>query len=120
MKKSLIISVVFLFIASSSFAAGSLTIGTFADEGKTLHGADAATADENDALIGKLSSGVALSMTTNENGYALATQHKNGSKAYASSYDSTSIYSEDVTTVGTKILEIAKTDSSEFAAWNRM
>jgi hypothetical protein len=120
MKKIFMLSVVFLFIATSSFASGTLTIGTFADEGKTLHGADAATADADSPSIGKLSSGVALSMTTNANGYALATQHKNGSKAYASSYDSTSIYSKDATTVGTKILEITKTDSSEFAAWNRM
>ena len=120
MKKIVISIFVFLFIASSSFAAGSLTIGTFADAGKVLHGAASGTADEDSPSIGKLSSGVALSMTTNANGYALATQHKNGSKTFATSYDSTSIYSEDVTTIGTKYLEVTKTDSSEFSDWKKM
>lgn len=45
-------------------------------------------------LIGKCSTGVAIAwyLDSTGGGYALMTQHKSGTKAYGTSYDSTAIY----------------------------
>ena len=101
MKKAIFLAVCLAFVSSSAFAATTLTMSLVkANTGLTLYGdADTATADT--ALIGKTSTGVGLSMAVNAVGYALITQHMQGTKAFASNYDSTSIKSMEVDTVGT-------------------
>src|SRR5690349_8394570 len=115
MKKIIILTSLLVFAATSVFAGTSVSIGTFADAGKSLHGAKSGTADANSPLIGKTSTGVGLGVLTSANGYASCTQHKNGTKVFGSSFDSTSIYVKDVATVGTKELDKpTATDSSDF------
>jgi hypothetical protein len=46
----------------------------------------------NATSIGKTSTGVGVAAVSNVNGYALITQHMNGTKAYGSAFDSTAIY----------------------------
>ena len=54
-------------------------------------------------------------------GYSLVTQHLNGSKAYGSSYDSTSMFVEDVTTIGTVFLaKPTAINTASFVDWNEL
>lgn len=122
MKKILIVMAGLFLMATSCFAAiTSTATGTmdFASIGLELHG-DKDTADNTTALIGKASTGVSVGWATDVNGYALATQHQKGSKAYASSYDSTSLYNQDVDTIGEELLSPTATDTTDFAGWDRM
>lgn len=96
MKKILILTAVLLLAASSCFAAATTSNASssinFTDGvGLTLHG-DRGTASASTAQIGKCSTGVSIAWKTSAAGYALMTQHKSGTKAYGSSYDSTAIY----------------------------
>ena len=118
MKKVMIISAILMLVSSSAFAATTITmnLSSKANTGLTLYG-DSATASTSTALIGKTSTGVGLSLATGTVGYALSTQHMNGSKAFASSYDSTSIFSSDVTTIGTVEQQVTVSDTSNFSDW---
>ena len=120
MKKITIIATMMLMVSSSVFAADTVTMNLTdkTTTGLSLYAADAtATASSSTALIGKTSTGVGLSMATGENGYALATQHLNGSKEFASSFDSTSIYAKEVATIGDVELDVTASDTSEFSGW---
>jgi len=126
MKKIFILAAMLLMAASSGYAASSLSItaatGGFADTGKVLHGDDT-TASADTALIAKLSTGVALGMKTEELGYALVTQHQSGTKAYGTSYDSTSIFASDEVKVGVIPLAVpTATDTTDFTGtdWNKL
>ncbi|ABK99271.1 hypothetical protein Ppro_1657 [Pelobacter propionicus DSM 2379] len=79
--------------------------------------ATAATA----ALIGKTSTGVSVGLLTSSLGYAVVTQHKNGTKAFGSSYDSTSVFSSTVTE-GTALLTVptAITSADFTGTWTSM
>ena len=118
MKKILMLSAICLFAASSAFAAASLTIETgFDDAGKELVGA--AESGGTTSRIGKTSTGVGLGMLVDDTsgaGYAMVTQHKSGTKAFGSSYDSTAIYTTIADgTPGTVILDVpTATDTSDF------
>ena len=99
MKKIAIFTALSLFVATSAFAAASLTLA-LDSTGKTLYGVKSGTASSTSPSIGKTSTGVGLGMKVDATagaGYALETQHKNGTKAYGSAFDSTSVYSKDVT-----------------------
>jgi hypothetical protein len=97
MKKILILTAVLVLTASSCFAAAATSAATSnidfetTGTGKTMRG-DRTTATATTAQIGKCSTGVAVAWSTSTAGYALMTQHKSGTKAYGSSYDSTAIY----------------------------
>jgi hypothetical protein len=123
MKKIFIITVITLFASTSAYAAsGTSNTMVLTDKtttGLTLYG-DSTTASATTALIGKTSTGVGLGINTSAIGYALVTQHLNGTKAYGSSYDSTSIYAEDAT-VGTPLLA-TPTDitTADFASWTAL
>jgi opacity protein-like surface antigen len=121
MKKVMILSVLLIMVAAPAFAATTVTMSLASKDstGLTLY-ADPDTASTSTALIGKTSTGVGLSLATGTTGYALSTQHMNGSKAFASSFDSTSIYSEDVTTVGSPMQQVTVSDTSQFADWNAL
>ena len=124
MKKIIAIVAVSLFLAPAAFAAG--TTGTITlsltSTGLSLYGAKGTSADNTSPLIGKTSTGVGVGVDTASAGYSIITQHKNGSKVYGSSFDSTSIYSNDVT-AGTAYSTTLTTGSDSFAAgsgWTTM
>ncbi len=124
MKKLLILIAVVLCAASTSFAAGTVDMGTSAltsaNTGKTLYGAKA-SASTSSPLIAKTSSGVGLGINSTSQGYAVTTCHLNGTKQYGTSYDSTSIYSKDLTTKGTPVLGVPTAiDTTDFVSWTSM
>ncbi len=93
MKKVILLTTCMLFVSSMAFAATTI---------------------EN-------STGVGTGMITSALGYSLVTQHLNGSKAYGSSYDSTSMFVEDVTTIGTVFLaKPSAIDTASFVDWNEL
>lgn len=103
MKKIIALVACSLFLSVSAYADDNLGIGTdFGNAGKTINGAKSGTPGTTAPLIGKLSTGVAISAKTATTGYAVITQHKNGIKAYGSAFDSTSIY-QATTTAGTAV-----------------
>lgn len=122
MKKILIMSAILVLTASSSFAAATTSNAAssinFTDGiGLSLH-ADKTTATKDTALIGKNSTGVSTAWKTTTSGYALMTQHKSGTKAYGSSYDSTAIYQWKADgTPGTAVYNsgaLTATDTADF------
>jgi hypothetical protein len=99
MKKIIILTTITLLTASSAFAADSLTL-SLTTTGLNVWGAKTGTAVSGTGLIGKTSTGVGVGMAVDATagaGYSVETQHKNGSKCFGSSFDSTSIYVKDVT-----------------------
>jgi len=129
MKKIFVLTAALVFSASSCFAIASGATGTMlldgTDEGMELHGAaTGVTASATTALIGKMSTGVGVGWMTETGGYTLVTQHKNGTKAYGSSYDSTSLFQTvSDATPGTPILAVpTATDTTDFVGtdWKSM
>jgi hypothetical protein len=108
LKKISIMTAVTLLMSSFAFAAGSssptLDMSLVAgSSGLSLYGAKGA-ASATSPLIGKNSTGVGVGVTTGAQGYALITQHINGTKAFGSTFDSTAMVSADVTTKGTPLM----------------
>lgn len=126
MKKIMVITTLLLFAASTSFAELSISMGsalTKASTGKTVYGAASGSASTSTPQIGKTSSGVGVGLLCVATGseYSLVTQHQNGTKAYGSTYDSTSILSKDVTTVGTPLLPVPTvTTTADFTGWTAL
>jgi hypothetical protein len=130
MKKITIFVAISLFAASSAFASGDISMDsnlvTSTKTGLSVYAAKTGvTAATGVNLIGKTSTGVGVGIKSTTVGYAVVTQHKNGTKAFGSSFDSTSIYSAPVSTVGTSFLVIPGTaDSADFvasgSAWSTM
>ena len=122
MKTLMFVLAVFFMFASTGFAAaGSALVIT--DTGLELHASDTAGGSSaTSPLIGKTSTGVGIGWVTSTTGYALSTQHKNGSKAFATSFDSTSLFSTDVTTIGTSMVTTAwtNTDTTDFKTWKEL
>jgi len=125
MKKILFISFFLLFVGSVSSVMAATSISMSFASGKTglsLYGDDT-TASSTTELIGKSSTGVGVGCFLNGtegDGYALLTQHKNGSKVYGTSYDSTSIYSEDATVGTVKLAVPTATDTTDFVSWKEL
>jgi hypothetical protein len=105
-----------------SVASSGMPTFSEATTGGEVYGDDT-KATKGTTFIAKLSSGVSVAWTTSAQAYILATQHQAGSKSYASSSDSSSIYSADAT-IGKPFVGSAFTnsDSSEFngEAWEEM
>jgi hypothetical protein len=68
-------------------------------------------------LIGKLSQGVSMNGTYDTTGYAFVTAHAKGSKAYGTSSNATSIFSQDYTP-GATVPTPSTSDSSAFTSWS--
>jgi hypothetical protein len=118
MKKLIMVTAISLLSASSAFAGNSITI-SLTNTGLSVWGSKT-TAVSGTGLIGKTSTGVGVGMFTASTGYAAITQHKNGTKAYGSSMDSTAIYSIDVT-AGTATTGPSTADSALFTgSWTSM
>ncbi|KAB0666896.1 hypothetical protein F6V25_05650 [Oryzomonas japonica] len=128
MKKTVVFAVMALLSASSVFAASTkidLDISSTGKSGLSLYGGKTGVTISPGAagttLIGKTSTGVGLGAITDTPGYALETQHKNGTKAYGSAYDSTSIYQKDVTAGTSDTSGYSKTGSDAFGTgWTTM
>lgn len=103
MKKILLAGLLVVFSSSMSFAAATSAIGFAADgnAGKTIVGGTNADGTENAKNIGKLSTSVALGFNVAAGGYAIITQHGQGTKAFGTSHDSTAIYSMTVVKLAT-------------------
>ncbi|MBV5338615.1 MAG: hypothetical protein J0665_03510 [Deltaproteobacteria bacterium] len=106
-----IITTMVLFMSSAAFAADNIKMVsplTAATTGKSVFATATATAPTGTAqeLIGKTSTGVGVGLLTSSLGYCLVTQHINGTKAFGSAHDSTSIFAINVTTVGTPALDV--------------
>ena len=122
MRKILICAGLLVMYASSAFADASETM-VFTSTGLTLFGAKPGeTASNASPLIAKTSTGVGLGILveTDGTGYAHVTQHKQGSKAYGTSFDSTAIYTIDVTVGTVKLGVPTATDTTDFGAWTAM
>jgi hypothetical protein len=132
MKNIFIFTALLMLVTSTSFAAGTVSgaFATFTDAntGKALHAAGtAAGVSTTSALIGKNSTGVSVAWQTATGGYALATQHRSGTKAYGTSFDSTAIF-QTITDVapGTPAIgngALSATDTTDFAdtdVWKAM
>lgn len=122
MKKIIILAALSLFAATTAFADTTLTLST-TDTGKSIWGAKTGgTAVSGTNLIGKTSTGVGVGIFAQSVGYAATTQHKNGTKGFGSSFDSTAIYSMPVATVGTAIATPSAIDSAMFltGTWTTM
>ena len=127
MKKIIVITSIFLLVATSSFAAISSGVTgalAFTSVGLTLHGAATGSAAATTPQIGKTSTGVSVGWRTNVNGYALVTQHKSDTKAYGSSYDSTALFQStgDATPGAVVLTTPAGTDTQSFtgSGWKTM
>lgn len=127
MKKIALLTSFALLYTASAFAAASSTSLTLVDglplAGGSVYGAKGAATAATTAspLIGKTSTGVGIGFKTDPSGYAIATQHKNGTKVFGSSFDSTSIYSTAVTTVGTGETVTLTTGTDSFPSpWTTM
>jgi len=112
MKKIILLSFVVLAASSVSYA----TQVTFSNAGKSVVGTGGAATN---AAIGKLSTKVALGWLNDANAYSINTQHQQGTKAYGTAFNSTSIYVTDVT-VGAAVDEPSASDSSAFNSWTTM
>ena len=122
----LVFLIMAVFAVSNSLSA-TVTFTDFTSTGLILFGSDGTPAASTGAesgvagvsMLGKTSSGVSVAANSNANGYSIATQHNNGSKAYATSYDSTSIYSQDATVGSVLEGSLSDTSSADFAAWDK-
>jgi uncharacterized protein YcnI len=125
MKRIILLSVVSLFAYSAAFAAvtdqtSNAIADTFANAGLKVTGIGGAATNPVD--IGKLSTKVDLGWITSANGYAVYTQHQQGTKAFGASHDSTSIYTLDTTDPGVAVGAITETGVGGFegASWKTM
>lgn len=122
MKKILICSCLVLLTASTAFTAETIDMDFAAGkQGLNLLG-DKETATAGSAVIAKTSTGVGLGIrvSTTGSGYAHVTQHKQGSKAFGTSYDSTAIYTIDATVGTVKLAKPTAIDTSDFGTWTAM
>jgi hypothetical protein len=105
-KKISILTAIALLVSSAAFAANITMTLAAGNTGKSVYGAKAGTATAASPLIGKTSTGCGIGVLTAAAGYAIVTQHLNGTKAYGTTFDSTAMLSSDVTTKGTPLLGI--------------
>jgi hypothetical protein len=122
MKKIAILTALALCVTTTAFAAATIDMAstlTAATTGKSVWAAKV-TAASGTGLIGKSSSGVGVGMRTSAAGYAVITQHVSGTKAFGTSYDSTSIYSH-IAVKGTAFLATPTAiTTADFTSWTSM
>ena len=125
MKTLMFVLITFSMFVSTGFAANSGVSSALVitDDGLEMHATDTkGGSSATSPMIGKCSTGVGIGWVTDTAGYALATQHKSGSKAYATSFDSTSLFSKDVTKIGDTEVGTAwkNTDTTDFKTWDEL
>ena len=127
MKKMIFITLVLVLTSSMAFAidAGTLTGQT---GGMEVRGAVASgtTSGTGGQPIGRLSNNVYFLANYSDTGYALATYHSQGTKAYGTGYDSTKIYwnqiGENGVTTGTFVQPTSSVTDQAFPSgtWTEM
>ena len=121
----LAITAAFLFVASTSFAVTAITTTsgwqnpTALKTGNVLYGKSADTGAKFVSL-GRFSTNVEFQIAFDSTAYAIMTQHLKGSKAYATSFDATAIFTHDETPSTMDSTSLAKSDSTNFATWTSM
>ncbi len=116
MKKIILTSLLVVLAATSSFAAD-----TAASTGAISTSSAGLTIRSGTATIGKLSTGDSLAWQTATTGYAIATQHINGVKAFGTSHDSTAITWSAVTKgAAMGVLSTAGSASVSGTGWSVM
>jgi len=120
MKKIALLAAFILLCSTSAFAASAAS-AALSWGGSAVYGG-VASVTATFPLIGKTSSNVGFGWKVDPAGYAIATQHKSGTKAFGTSFDATSIYQSTVTTVGTAVTVTLTTGSDSFpvATWTTM
>lgn len=113
MKKIIVMTVALLMLAGTSFAAQ--LAASSADAGKTLAATAPASLD-----ISKLSTGVYAGASYSATGYSIATYHKNGTKAYGTSYDATALYWNELGAGGTLTAPTSSAAADAFSGWTIM
>ncbi|MEI6702160.1 MAG: hypothetical protein WCL71_01330 [Deltaproteobacteria bacterium] len=127
MRSILMLIALSLFVSSTVFAAAgtSQTMDTDLTAstklGKSLYG-DKTAAAATTALIGKTSTGVGVGVLTSAAGYAIVVQHLNGTKAFGTSFDSTSMFSIEATKGAAKLAVPTAVTTADFTAtgWSAM
>ena len=122
-KVTILIAVLILAASSSAFAVGTALVEdtiTGTDGSSIYGGVDAADAARTDGvLLGKMSKGVNFRCNFDILGFAAATKHLSGSKAYGTAHNSTAIRFSDVGTGA--IPSLAFPDNGAFGAtWTAM
>ena len=113
MKKIMIILVAFMLVPSSAFAV-DVTVG-----GELKSG----TGDKDPSVVlSVLSNNVVATVIASADRFSAITKHINGSKNFATSSESTKIYSKSIATENegsaTFEIDLATSDTTEFAAWS--
>ena len=91
MKKIILAGLLIVMAATSSFGAASQAVLFVATAGGGGMGMNVA-AETSNAVIGRLSTNDALGFKVTTAGYALITQHIQGTRSYASASDATAIF----------------------------
>lgn len=109
MKKIAILAAMVTLLAAGAASAETLAFSaTKTDAGKAVLG--------DSKPLGKLSANVSLAATHDGTGYAIATQHLNGTKCFGTSHDATAIYSNEA-----KDQTLGASNSSAFGSgWTAM
>lgn len=118
MKKIALFTAMIMLVTTSAFAAGDLTLA-FTTTGLTVYGAKV-SASTASPVISKTSTGVGVGLLTNATGYAVVTQHKSGSKAFATTYDSTAVFTTDATVGTVKLDKPTAITTANFTSWTTM
>lgn len=117
MKKMLILAAI-MFLSLSGLAFADSTAPASADAGERIYGVDTGTADGDDTLIGKLSTGVYAGWATGADGYAIITMHENGSQTYGTAHDSTSLYR--ISGLQTAVPDASDSSAFDDDGWNEL
>jgi hypothetical protein len=100
MKRLLVLTAIFLFLAcGSAFAAELTSGGVTPTDGLSVYGGPNATAAGTGAesiLIGKNSKGVKFSAAYSTTGFAMVTKHNSGTRGFGTAHDSTAIFFQEV------------------------
>jgi hypothetical protein len=124
MKKIILLIAAFsLLAAGQSFAGTAATALNITATGLSAYGGP--NTGSTPTLIGKTSTGVGLGWNVGAGGYALATQHKSGSRAFGTSWDSTSIYYTEATpgvvpTIAASAPGASDSSAFQAAGWQSM
>lgn len=123
MKKIFLLIFITAFMTGNAFAA--LEIADNAGTGgMELVGYTAGSATGAQTKISQMSNNVYITAEYNTNGYCLSTYHSQGTKAYGTGYDSTSIFwagvGENALTTGTFVVPSSSAADEAFTGWTPM
>ncbi len=124
MKKIALLLAIMMFAACGSALAAGTALATntiTSTDGLQIYGGvDATDAARSDGvLLGKMSKGVYFRSAYGSTGFAAATKHTSGTKAYGTAYNSTAIRFSDIGTAA--IPSLGSADNGAFGStWTSM